>query len=74
MPVEPGGEPVAKLNRAIWRRLDGPEEICWLALPCGTALETDSGLLRLLRDDMTIDDERYAGWRDFLTSHGLFAQ
>ncbi len=74
MPVEPGGEPVAKLNRAIWRRLDGPEEIRWLALPCGTALETDRGLLRLLRDGMTIDDERYAGWRAFLASHGLFAQ
>jgi hypothetical protein len=74
MPVEPGCEPVGKLNRAIWRRLDGDEDIGWLALPCGTALETGGGLLRLLRDGLTIDDERYPGWRDFLASHGLSAQ
>jgi SAM-dependent methyltransferase len=74
MPVEPGGESIAKLNRAIWRRLDGPEEIRWVALPCGTALEADRGLLRLLRDGMTIDDERYPGWGGFLASHGVFAQ
>jgi hypothetical protein len=43
-------------------------------LPCGTALETDRGLLRLLRDGATIDDELYPGWRGFLASHGLFAQ
>ena len=74
MPVEPNHEPVAKLNRAIWRQLDGPEEIRWLALPCGTALETDRGLLRLLRDGAAIDDELYPGWRGFLASHGVFAQ
>jgi hypothetical protein len=74
MPVEPGREPVAKLNRAIWRQLDGPEEIRWLALPCGGALETDRGLLRLLRDGAKIDDELYPGWRGFLASHGVFAQ
>jgi SAM-dependent methyltransferase len=74
MPVEPGRAPVAKLNRAIWRQLDGPEEIRWLALPCGTALELDRGLLRSLRDGAAIDDELYPGWRGFLASHGLFAQ
>jgi SAM-dependent methyltransferase len=74
MPVEPTRESVAKLNRAIWRQLDGPEEIRWLALPCGTALETDHGLLRLLRDGAKIDDELYPGWRGFLASHGVFAQ
>jgi len=74
MPVEPGREPVERLNHAIWQRLDGPEEIRWLALPCGTALETDRGLLRRLRDGMTIAGERYSGWRGFLASHGLFAQ
>jgi SAM-dependent methyltransferase len=74
MPVEPGCEPVVMLNCAIRQRLDSREEIRWLALPCGTALETDRGLLRLLRDGMTIDDERYPGWRGFLASHGLLAQ
>jgi SAM-dependent methyltransferase len=71
MPVEPGREPVAKLNRAIWRRLDGDEEIGWLALPCGTSLETDRNLLLLLRDGAAIDNNRYPGWTDFLASHGL---
>ncbi len=74
MPVEPGGEPVVKLNRAIWRRLDGAEEIGWLALPCGTAMEADRDLLRLLRDGTAIGDDRCPGWRDFLASHCLFAQ
>ena len=41
MPVEPGRAPVDALNCAIWRRLGGPDEIGWLALPCGTALEAD---------------------------------
>jgi Predicted methyltransferase regulatory domain len=74
MPVEPGGEQVARLNRAIWQRLDGPEEIRWLALPCGTALETDRRLLRSLSAGAEIDDELYPGWRGFLASHGVFAQ
>ena len=74
MPVEPTRESVAKLNRAIWRQLDSPEEIRWLALPCGTALETDRGLLRLLGDGAKIDDELYPGWREFLASHGVSAQ
>ncbi len=73
-PVESGGESVAKLNRAIGQRLGGDEDIGWLALPCGTALEIDRGLLRLLRNGLRIDDERYPGWLDFLASHGLFAQ
>ena len=73
-PVESGRVSVAKLNRAIGRRLDGDEDIGWLALPCGTALEIDRSLLRLLCNGLRIDDERYPGWRDFLAAHGLFAQ
>ncbi len=71
MPVEPGRVPVAALNRAIRRRLGRPEEIRWLALPCGTALAADPSLLGLLRDETQIDDERYPGWRDFLASFGI---
>ncbi len=74
MPVEPGQAPVGALNRALWRRLDSPEEISWLALPCGTAVEAESGLLRLLRAGFEIDDERFPGWRDFLAGHGLTPQ
>ena len=71
MPVEPGREPVARLNHAIRRRLDSDEAIGWLALPCGTALEVDRSLMRLLRDGAEIDERRYPGWRDFLAAHAV---
>jgi len=71
MPVEPGHVPVAALNCAISRRIAGAEEIGWLALPCGTAIAADRGLLGLLRDGGQIDGERYPGWRDFLASFGI---
>jgi SAM-dependent methyltransferase len=67
MPAEPGHASVTDLNRALYGRVDGPEEIRWLALPCGTAVEVDSGLLRALRDGQPVDD----GWRQFFASHGL---
>ena len=47
MPAEPGRASVADLNRTLYGRVDGPEEIRWLALPCGTAVEVDPGLLGL---------------------------
>jgi SAM-dependent methyltransferase len=71
LPVEAGCVPVAALNRALWGRLDGPEEIRWLTLPCGTAVEVDRGLLRLLRDGAEIDDDRFPGWQGFLAAHGV---
>jgi hypothetical protein len=71
MPVEPGRAPVETLNRAIFRRLDGPEQIRWLALPCGTALDVDLSLMRRLRDGEKIDEYEFPGWRGFLASHGL---
>ena len=71
MPVEPGRAPVETLNRAIFRRLDGPEEIHWLTLPCGTALDVDPGLMRRLRDGEKINEDEFPGWRGFLASHGL---
>lgn len=67
MPVECGRASVADLNRALCGRVDGPEEIRWLALPCGTAVAADPALLRALRDGQPLDD----GWRGFLASHGL---
>ena len=67
MPAEPGHASVADLNQALCGRVDGPEEIRWLALPCGTAVEADPGLLRALRDGQPVDD----GWRRFLACHGL---
>jgi SAM-dependent methyltransferase len=67
MPAEPGHASVTDLNRVLCGRVDGPEEIRWLALPCGTAVEVDRGLLRGLRDGQPFDD----GWRHFLAYHGL---
>ena len=67
MPAEPGHASVADLNRTLCRRVDGPEEIRWLALPCGTAVEVDPGLLRALRDGRPLDE----GWRHFFAAHGL---
>jgi hypothetical protein len=71
MPAEPGRASVAELNRALSGRVGGPEQIRWLALPCGTAVEVDPGLLRALRDGQSIDDRRFPGWREFLAAHGL---
>jgi SAM-dependent methyltransferase len=71
MPVEPGRTPVVPVNQAIFRRLDGIEEIRWLALPCGTALDIDPGLMRRLRDGERIDEDAFPGWRGFLASHGV---
>jgi SAM-dependent methyltransferase len=71
MPVEPGHASVETLNRAVFRRLEGPEEIRWLTLPCGTALKVDLSLMRRLRDGEKIDEDEFPGWRGFLASHGL---
>jgi hypothetical protein len=48
-PVEQRRTSVSALNEAIRRHLGGPEELLYLALPCGTALAVDDVLLRLLR-------------------------
>jgi hypothetical protein len=71
VPVEPGRAFVGDLNRIFCERVDGPEEIGWLALPCGTAIAVEPGLLRALRDGAAIDDDRLPGWRGFLAAHGL---
>jgi SAM-dependent methyltransferase len=71
MPVETIGAPVAALNQTLWQRLDGAEEVLWLALPCGTAVPAERELLRRLRDGAAIDDARFLGWPGFLAAHGL---
>ena len=67
MPAESGRASVTDLNRTLCGRVDGPEETRWLALPCGTAVEVHTGLLRALRDGQPIED----GWRHFFAAHGL---
>jgi hypothetical protein len=71
MPVEPGHNRVGDLNRTLFDRVGRPEEIRWLALPCGTALAVDPDLLRALRDGKPIDDSRFPGWGRLLASLGV---
>ena len=71
MPAEPGYTSVSALNRVLCTRVDGPEEIRWVALPRGSAVEVDPGLLRALRDGGPIDNNRFPGWQDFLSCHGV---
>jgi hypothetical protein len=68
-PVEPGVAPVAALNRAIARRLDGGPAI--VALPCGTALEVDRALIASLHDGNGPDPTSFPGWRELLAAYGL---
>jgi SAM-dependent methyltransferase len=70
-PVESRKVSVSALNDAIRCRLGGPEEIRYLALPCGTALAIDDALLRLLRYGRTTNAVRHGDWLGFLGSHGL---
>lgn len=64
-PVETGRVAVEALNRALRRRLAGPDEVPVIALPCGTAIELGPELLGLLGGETSGD------WRDFLALHGL---
>jgi SAM-dependent methyltransferase len=70
-PVEPHRVSVVSVNEAIRRRLSGPEEIRYLALPCGTATAIDDALLRLLRHGRRTNAGKHRDWQDFFTSHGL---
>jgi SAM-dependent methyltransferase len=74
MPVERARAVVASINRTVCQRLGGPEEIHWLALPCGSAIELDAGLMRVLRDGGEINDDSFPGWRSFLAAHGICDQ
>lgn len=69
-PVETVRASVAPMNAAIARRLDGPEIIPYLALPCGTAIVIDEVLRSLLRGDPGDSDELTAR-REFLAAHGI---
>lgn len=70
VPAEPEPASVAALHRAIRRRLGGPDEIGWLPLPCGTAIEVHRDLLRAACDG-TLDEEKFPGWPGFLAAHGI---
>jgi SAM-dependent methyltransferase len=69
MPVKRGLTEIGRLNRILAGRVEGAEEICWLALPCGTAIEVDRGLMLLLRGGGRIDETQFPGWHEFLGAH-----
>ena len=69
-PVEPTHANVAPMNAVILRRLGCPEEVTYLALPCGTAVGIDSTLRAVLRGD-TADGPDSEAWRAFLAVHGI---
>jgi SAM-dependent methyltransferase len=69
-PVEAMRTPVAKMNTALSRRLGGPEEIPYLALPCGTAIGINDKIRLLLRGQRG-DDEEFGAWRDFLAAQSV---
>jgi SAM-dependent methyltransferase len=69
-PVERQHLPVGKLNEAISRRFGGPEEIRFLALPCGTALPINDDLLPLVNGSGTREAGVSGEWSDFLSAYG----
>ena len=69
-PIEPTHADVASMNAVILRRLGGPEEVAYLALPCGTAVSIDSTLRAVLRGE-TADGPDCEAWRTFLAVHAV---
>jgi SAM-dependent methyltransferase len=69
-PVEATRTPVAKINTALSRRLGGPEEIPYLALPCGTTIGINDKIRLLLRGQRD-GDEEFGAWRDFLAAQSV---
>ena len=70
-PVERNSSPVANLNQAIYRRLGAPDEIRFLALPCGTALPMQDVLLSLIKGSETVKQDERVRWEGFLAAYGV---
>ena len=58
------------MNAVILRRLGGPQEITYLALPSGTTVGIDGTIRTILRDE-TADGPESEPWRSFLAMHGI---
>lgn len=67
-PAEPLPAPVTSFNAAVLGRLDGPEEIAYLAMPFGTHIFINESVREILAQRMTVDGE--PSWQDFLAVHG----
>lgn len=68
MPVEPGKAAVSAINRLVLDRLETPEELQFLALPCGTALRIGRSPLLRLRDGRKL---ARTGLAEFLVAHDV---
>ena len=69
-PVESRLTSVTAINAAISRRLNGPEEILYLGLPCGTAIAITDTVRSLLYGDAG-DGVEFDAWRAFLAANGV---
>jgi SAM-dependent methyltransferase len=67
-PAESVPAQVTNFNAAVLRRLQGPEEISYLAMPFGTHIYINDAVRGFLTQHMTVDAE--PSWRDFLAVHG----
>jgi hypothetical protein len=68
-PVEATQHSVTALNRAICDRRDSAEAITHLALPCGTALRVEAGLISALGTTGTLDPLQFPGWGELLAAY-----
>ena len=67
-PAESIPAQVTNFNAAVLRRLQGPEEIEYLAMPFGTHIYINDAVREFLTQGTTVDAE--PSWRDFLAVHG----
>jgi len=59
---------VKNFNAAVLRRLQGPEEIVYLAMPFGTHIYINDAVRQFLTQGMPVAAE--PSWQDFLAVHG----
>jgi len=69
-PVEAVQTSVATINASLSRRLGGPEEIPYLAVPCGTAIGINDTVRALILGQAG-NSEEFGEWRDFLAAQGI---
>jgi len=67
-PAESVPVQVKNFNAAVLRRLQGPEEIVYLAMPFGTHIYINDAVRQFLTQGMTVAAE--PSWQDFLAVHG----
>ncbi len=67
-PAEPTRAPVGLFNAVVLNKLNGPEEIAYLAMPFGTGIFINDAVREILTNRPTVEAE--PSWQDFLAVHG----